>query len=43
VDFAVSIPSPKVAPRVAPYIWIIVLILRVVPSVRRQRSTRAVT
>jgi uncharacterized membrane protein len=43
VVFALSIPVAVVAPRVAPYVWIIVLVLRVAPAIRRRRATPAVT
>jgi uncharacterized membrane protein len=41
--FAVSIPVAVVSPRVAKFLWIIVLVLRVAPGVQRRRATRALT
>lgn len=41
IVFAASIPVAVVAPRVAPYLWIGVLILRVAPGIRRRRAARA--
>jgi uncharacterized membrane protein len=38
IVFALSIPIAVVAPKDAPYVWIIVLIIRVAPRVRGRRS-----
>ena len=41
--FALSIPVAIVAPRVAPFLWILVLVMRITPRLRRRRSARAAT